>query len=87
MPGPSKKPESPKPETPWYMKKQKVASPAEGPAVIEIPPAPPEAPTAEVTTEPEAVVPQSKRCTKCGRKWSPPVPDVCPECGSETKEE
>lgn len=45
-----------------------------------------------VEPEPEAPVevvvePQGRRCQRCGRKWSSPAPDACPECGGATKEE
>ena len=41
--------------------------------------------TVEVAVE-APVEPKSKRCA-CGRKWSAPAPDQCPECGGDTREE
>ena len=42
---------------------------------------------ADATVVVEAPVePKSRRCA-CGRKWSAPAPDQCPECGGDTREE
>ena len=57
------------------------------------PPAEPSAePQTTTTTVETAVVdlvietPKPRRCG-CGRKWSAPAPDRCPECGGDTREE
>ena len=41
--------------------------------------------TVEVVVE-ETPTPKPRRCA-CGRKWSAPAPDQCPECGGDTREE
>jgi len=68
------------------------APPAEPPAP-ETAPTVTEAPAVETAATTEAVVvdvvvetPKPRRCT-CGRKWSAPAPDQCPECGGDTREE
>ena len=70
------------------------AAPPVEPAAPEVAPtAVTEAPAVETAATTEAVVvdvvvetPKPRRCT-CGRKWSAPAPDQCPECGGDTREE
>jgi len=69
------------------------AAPVEPPAPEVAPTAVTEAPAVETAAATEAVVvdvvvetPKPRRCA-CGRKWSAPAPDQCPECGGDTREE
>src|SRR3990167_4015406 len=69
------------------------APPAEPSAPAAAPTAVTEAPAVETAATTEAVVvdvvvetPKPRRCA-CGRKWSAPAPDQCPECGGDTREE
>ena len=67
------------------------AAPPAEPAAPEVAPtAVTEAPAVETAAATETVVvvetPKPRRCT-CGRKWSAPAPDQCPECGGDTREE
>ena len=66
------------------------AAPVEPPAPEVAPTAVTEAPAVETAAATETVVvvetPKPRRCT-CGRKWSAPAPDQCPECGGDTREE
>jgi len=73
------------------IKKPEEPVPAAEPAV-EPPAAPIESPTETSATIETVVVdvvvetPKPRRCG-CGRKWSAPAPEQCPECGGETREE
>ena len=70
------------------------SAPVEPPVepAVEPPVAPVESPTETAATIETVVVdvvvetPKPRRCT-CGRKWSAPAPDQCPECGGDTREE